>query len=163
MSDDELALLGHLIGDGCTLPRHAIQYTSNERKLAALVADLSLRVFGRDVRPRVKRERRWFQVYLAAAQRLTHGKRNPVAAWLDELGVFGLRSHEKRVPDAVFSQPAWAIAKFLRHLWATDGCVWLGGPAEAVNVHYATSSPRLAHDVQTLLLRLADQRSPKPT
>ncbi|HKF37629.1 MAG TPA: DnaB-like helicase C-terminal domain-containing protein, partial [Ktedonobacteraceae bacterium] len=28
MSDDELALLGHLIGDGCTLPNHAIQYTT---------------------------------------------------------------------------------------------------------------------------------------
>ena len=155
MSEDELALLGHLIGDGCTLPRHAIQYTSNERKLAAHVADLSQRVFGGRVKPRVNRERRWYQVYLAAAERLTHGRRNPVAAWLDELGVFGLRSHEKRVPDAVFRQPGWAIATFLRHLWATDGSVWLGGSTKKkVNVYYATSSRRLAVDVQTLLLRL---------
>ncbi|MGE5280846.1 MAG: replicative DNA helicase [Chloroflexota bacterium] len=86
MSDDELALLGHLIGDGCTLPRHAI--------------------------------------------------------------------HEKRVPDAVFAQHASGIAAFLRHLWATDGCVWLGGPGKAANVCYATSSARFAYDVQTLLLRL---------
>jgi replicative DNA helicase len=155
MSEDELALLGHLIGDGCTLPRHAIQYTSNERKLAAHVADLSMRVFGEKVKPRLSRERRWYQVYLAAAERLTHGKRNPVAKWLDELGVFGLRSHEKHVPDAVFAQPRWAIETFLRHLWATDGCVWLGGSSKkAVNVYYATSSRRLADDVQTLLLRL---------
>jgi replicative DNA helicase len=155
MTEDELALLGHLIGDGCTLPSHAIQYTSNELKLAELVADLSLRVFGGErVRPRVKRERRWYQVFLAAAQRLTHGRRNPVAAWLDELGVFGLRSHEKHVPDAVFAQPAWAVATFLRHLWATDGSVWLGGPRRATNVYYSTSSCRLARDVQTLLLRL---------
>src|SRR5665811_1284542 len=118
MSEDELALLGHLIGDGCTLPRHAIQYTSNERKLATLVADLSTRVFGRAVRPRVNDERRWFQVYLAAADRLTWGKRNPVAAWLDDLGVFGLRSHEKYLPGPVFTQPNWALATFLRHLWA---------------------------------------------
>ncbi|QUS60400.1 replicative DNA helicase [Synechocystis sp. PCC 7339] len=34
MSDEELGLLGHLIGDGCTLPRHAIQYTSNKIELA---------------------------------------------------------------------------------------------------------------------------------
>ncbi len=154
MTEDELALLGHLIGDGCTLPRHAIQYTSNERKLAELVADLSLRVFGRAVRPRVKLERRWFQVYLAARERLTHRKRNPVAAWLDELGGFGLRSYEKRVPDAVFAQPNWAIATFLRHLWATDGCVWLGGQRRAAAIYYATSSPRLADDVQSLLIRL---------
>jgi replicative DNA helicase len=154
MTEDELALLGHLIGDGCTLPRHAIQYTSNERKLAELVADLGRRVFGSSIRPRVRRERRWYQVYLAARERLTHGKRNPVAAWLDELGVFALRSHEKRVPDEVFAQPDWAIAIFLRHLWVTDGCVWLGGPRQTTSVYYATSSRRLAHDVQTLLLRL---------
>jgi replicative DNA helicase len=154
MRDEELALLGHLIGDGCTLPRHAIQYTSNERKLADLVADLSLRVFGSSVRPRVRQERRWFQVYLAAKEHLTHGKRNPVAAWMEDLGVFGLRSHEKRVPDAVFSQPTLGIATFLRHLWATDGCVWFGGPRQTAAVYYATSSPRLAQDVQTLLLRL---------
>jgi replicative DNA helicase len=154
MTEDELALLGHLIGDGCTLPRHAIQYTTVERKLANFVADLSIRVFGDRVRPRVKAERRWFQVYLAARERLTHGVRNPVAAWLDELGVFGLRSYEKRVPEAVFAQPAWAIAKFLRHLWATDGCVWLGGSSQKTSIYYATSSTTLAHDVQTLLLRL---------
>ncbi len=154
MREDELALLGHLIGDGCTLPRHAIQYTSIERKLAELVADLSRRVFGDAVHPRVRRERSWFQTYLSASAHLTHRKRNPVAAWLDKLGVFGLRSHEKRVPEAVFGQPSWAIATFLRHLWATDGCVWLGGPRQTTNVYYATSSPTLAKDVQTLLLRL---------
>ena len=98
MTDDELALLGHLIGDGCTLPRHAIQYTTRERELAEIVADLATRVFGDAVRPRISAERGWHQVYLSAAERLTHGRRNPVAAWLDELGVFGLRSHEKRVP-----------------------------------------------------------------
>jgi replicative DNA helicase len=164
MTEDELALLGHLIADGCTLPRHAIQYTRNELKLAETVADLSRRVFGRALSPRVRRERRWFQVYLSASARLTHGKRNPIAAWLDELGVFGLRSYEKHVPDAVFAQPAREIATFLRHLWATDGCVWFGGPRKTANLYYATSSSRLAYDVQSLLLclginaRIAERR-----
>ena len=40
MTDAELALLGHLIGDGCTLPRHALQYTSKDEDLAELVAAL---------------------------------------------------------------------------------------------------------------------------
>jgi len=39
MTAAELALLGHLIGDGCTLPKHAIQYTTRESDLAAIVAD----------------------------------------------------------------------------------------------------------------------------
>ena len=92
MSDSELALLGHLIGDGCTLPRHAIQYTTKDRELAGLVATLAEDVFGDALMPRINAERTWYQVYLAAGGRLTHGVRNPVASWLDELGAFGLRS-----------------------------------------------------------------------
>jgi replicative DNA helicase len=152
MSEDELALLGHLIGDGCTLPRHVIQYTTRERELAEIVAGLATNVFGDAVRPRIKAERGWHQVYLTAAEPLTHGRRNPIAAWLDGLGVFGLRSHEKSVPDAVFRQPSDAIELFLRHLWATDGCIW--STDERSRVYYATSSAQLAEDVQNLLLRL---------
>jgi replicative DNA helicase len=152
MSDDELALLAHLIGDGCTLPRHAIQYTTREPELAELVAGLAKRVFGDAVRPRINAERGWHQVYLCSAERLTRGRRNPIASWLDELGVFGLRSYEKHLPAEVFKQPAEAIEVFLRHLWATDGCIW--ATAERSRVYYATSSERLAEDVQDLLLRL---------
>jgi replicative DNA helicase len=154
MSDEELALLGHLIGDGCTLPRHAIQYTSKDRELAELVAALATDIFGSGVRPRVKRERTWYQTYLPAARRLTHGVRNPVARWLDELGVFGLRSHEKRVPDAVFRQPPEAIAVFLRHLWATDGCLRADPKYHVGVIRFDSSSERLSRDVQSLLLRL---------
>ena len=82
---------GHLIGDGCTLPSHAIQYTTKEYGLAKTVASLATRVFGDEIRPRVTHERRWFQVYLSAARQLTHGRGNPVAAWLGSLGAFGLR------------------------------------------------------------------------
>jgi replicative DNA helicase len=154
MSDEELALLGHLIGDGCTLPRHAIQYTSKDRELAELVAALATDIFGSGVRPRVKRERTWYQTYLPAARRLTHGVRNPVARWLDELGVFGLRSYEKRVPDAVFRQPPEAIAVFLRHLWATDGCLRADPKYHVGVIRFDSSSERLSRDVQSLLLRL---------
>jgi replicative DNA helicase len=154
MSDEELALLGHLIGDGCTLPRHAIQYTSKDRELAELVAALATDIFGSGVRPRVKRERTWYQTYLPAARRLTHGVRNPVARWLDELGVFGLRSYEKRVPDAVFRQPPEAIAVFLRHLWATDGCLRAAKGKQYPVVRFDSSSRQLACDVVSLLLRL---------
>src|SRR5713226_441616 len=79
MSDDELALLGHLIGDGCTLPTHAIQYTTRNRELAGMVATLAEDVFGDAVAPRIRAERTWFQVYLSASAHLTHRVRNPIA------------------------------------------------------------------------------------
>jgi replicative DNA helicase len=153
MSDHELALLGHLIGDGCTLPGHAIQYTTREPELAALVADLAERVFGDALRPRIVAERSWYQVYLPAATHLTHGVRNPVSEWLDRLDAFGLRSHEKRVPDEVFRQPVEGIATLLRHLWATDGCLWRGDGRWPV-VRYDTTSAALADGVVSLLLRV---------
>lgn len=155
MSDDELALLGHLIGDGCTLPRHVQQYTTNDLGLAETVAGLATRLFPRTITPRINRERDWYQVYLSATGRLTHRVRNPIAKWLDELGVFGLRSYEKFVPEKVFSQPRPQIARFLRHLWSTDGCIILSvGRDHYANIYYASSSSRLARDVQSLLLRL---------
>jgi replicative DNA helicase len=155
MTDDELALLGHLIGDGCTLSRHVLQYTTKDRELAELVAGLATRVFGNEVVPRINPERSWYQVYLSSAERLTHGRRNPVAAWLDRLGAFGLRSYEKRVPDAVFSQTMSGIGVFLRHLWATDGCIHMPESMDQVpGVHYATSSRALGYGVRSLLLQL---------
>ncbi len=155
LSHDQLALIGHMIGDGCTLPRHAIQYTTREKDLAETVAALAKSVFGNAIEPRINPERQWFQVYLAATEHLTHRKRNPLAEWFDSLNIFGLRSYEKFVPTAMFSQSKESTAIFLRHLWATDGCIrmtWGKKPRPAI--YYATSSEQLAYDVQLLLLRL---------
>lgn len=155
MSDDELALLGHLIGDGCTLPRHTIQYTTNDPVLAEIVVERAIKVFGSAIVPRIHRERDWYQVYLAVGYQLTHNVRNPIAQWLDDLGIFGLRSFEKFVPEKVFAQAHEGIACFLQHLWATDGCIHLSeGQKSYVNIYYASSSLKLAQDVQSLLLRL---------
>jgi len=153
MSHEELGLLGHLIGDGCTLPTHAIQYTTKEPDLAEEVVRLAKAVFGDDVRPRINPERTWIQVYMPPTRHLTHGVHNPVRVWLEELEAFGLRSYEKRVPTKVFNQSLPSIGVFLRHLWATDGCIRLTQD-HYVAVYYASSSERLATDVQSLLLRI---------
>jgi len=153
MSRAELGLLGHLIGDGCTLPTHAIQYTTKDPTLAEEVVGLATEVFGETVRPRIHQERTWIQVYLPPTRHLNHGVRNPIRVWLENLGGFGLRSYEKRVPEEVFRQSALGVACFLKHLWATDGCVRLTRDHDAA-IYYASSSERLARDVLSLLLRL---------
>jgi replicative DNA helicase len=155
MTHAELGLLGHLIGDGCTLPTHAIQYTTKDQTIADEVVNLAKQVFGDSLRPRIKHERSWIQVYLPPTQHLTDGVHNPIRVWLEDLGAFGLRSYEKRVPGKVFEQSALGIACFLRNLWSTDGSVHLSqGMAHYANVYYASSSEGLARDVQSLLLRV---------
>ena len=155
MGSAELGLLGHLIGDGCTLAGHAVQYTTRERDLARMVADFSKEMFGDTVNPRICEERQWYQVYLASTRHHTHGVRSAVVEWLDSLGVFDLRSHEKYVPERVFQQCSEGIALFLRHIWATDGCIRMrGGISPYPAIYYASSSERLGLDVQSLLLRI---------
>ncbi|GAA2618333.1 replicative DNA helicase [Actinomadura fulvescens] len=90
---------------------------------------------------------------LPAPYRLTHGRRDPIAEWLDELGLFGLRSHEKFVPAPVFRLPKEQVALFLRHLWATDGCVHWDAKNGQCRVSYASTSRRLVEGVSRLLLR----------
>lgn len=158
MEDSELALMAHLIGDGCTLPRHAIQYTTVESDLAELVANFAYHLFGEKIAPRIQKEknRTWYQVFLPAIEHLTHNVRNPISVWLEEYNIFGLRSHEKFIPISVFKQSNEKIALFLRHLWATDGCINFKRSTQKSYpiVYYATSSYQLAIDVANLLLRL---------
>lgn len=154
MTNAELALLGHLIGDGCTLPSHAIQYTTREKDLAEIVADLASEVFGKEIESRVKRERSWYQVYLTSTRHHTHDVRSAVAEWLDDLKIWGLQSYEKFVPEKVFQQSKNSIAIFLGHLWTTDGSIRLVvGEKIKPSIYYASSSEKLARDVQSLLLR----------
>jgi replicative DNA helicase len=162
ISDEELALLGHLIGDGCTLPRHSIQYTTRELDLAETVENLASAVFPGEILPRIKFEGKqagrngWYQVYLSSTKHHTHGVRNAISVWMSSMNVFGLRSHEKFVPDVVFGCTKEQIGLFLRHLWSTDGCVrMVGGKRPYPAVYYASSSEKLALNVQTLLTRLA--------
>ncbi|MEU0937161.1 replicative DNA helicase [Embleya sp. NPDC005971] len=67
------------------------------------------------------------------------------------------RSHEKFLPEEVFGLPDEQVRLFLRHLWAADGSVTVAASG-AVRVDYASTSERLARDLQLLLLRV-DVRS----
>ncbi len=150
--DDEVVMLGHLIGDGSFVRRQPIRYASVDEGNLEVVTSAA-RYFGitavRDDYPAA----RVTTLRLPAPYRLARGRRNPIAAWLDGLGLFGLRSHEKFVPDEVFSLPKRQIALFLRHLWATDGSVTVSASGRGGRVYYASTSPRLVDDVSRLLLR----------
>ncbi|WP_040799968.1 replicative DNA helicase [Nocardia higoensis] len=71
-----------------------------------------------------------------------------------ELGLFGLRSYEKSVPDRVFGLPNDQVALFVRHLWATDGSVRWDAKGRQARIYYASTSRRLVDDLAQLLLRL---------
>jgi replicative DNA helicase len=86
--DEHVILLAHLIGDGSFVKRQPIRYTStNAENLEAVTA--AAQVFGIMAKPKFHEAARSTQLLLPAPYRLTHEVRNPVAAWLDQLGLFG--------------------------------------------------------------------------
>jgi replicative DNA helicase len=144
----EVVMLAHLLGGGCLAPRQPIHYTSADPACLEAVERAAAH-FG--ITPRRVHQATWSHVYLPAPHRLARGRRNPIAEWLDQWGLYGRPSHEKFVPDPVFALDDDQVALFLGHLWATDGCVGWWGQGR---VDYASTSHRLVADVQLLLLRL---------
>ena len=67
-------------------------------------------------------------------------------------GIWGKRSEDKFVPDAIFGLDERDIARFLGILFACDGHIY--ATERLRQVGYSTISERLARDVQHLLLRL---------
>ncbi|MFY7064994.1 replicative DNA helicase [Nocardiopsis changdeensis] len=151
--EDEVVLLAHLIGDGSFVRRQPIRYASVDEENLSVVAEAA-RHFGITAVRDEYGSARVTTLRLPAPFRLTHGKRNPIAVWLDGLGLFGLRSHEKFVPDAVFKLPTDQIALFLRHLWATDGSVHWSKATNGTRIYYSSTSRRLVDGVALLLARL---------
>jgi replicative DNA helicase len=150
--DDKVVLLAHMLGDGSFVKRQPIRYASiDEQNLGAVTkAAMSFGVASvRDDYPAA----RCTTLRLHAPFALGHGKRNPIAEWLDELGLFGLRSYEKFVPEPIFHVSKRQIALFINHIWATDGSVTVKKNGEGGRIYYASTSRRLADDISRLLLR----------
>src|SRR5512133_2100932 len=154
-ADDRLILLGQLVGDGSYLSGQPLRYTTASEENSAAVASAAEREFGALVTRHAGRGN-WHQLVIAG-----NGNRwRPagVNAWLRKLGLFDQRSHQKRLPAEAFQLSNEQIAILLRHLWATDGCLWSGlrhsDGRIVTRVYFSTASEGLARDVAALLLRL---------
>jgi replicative DNA helicase len=147
----EIIMLAHLLGDGSFVKRQPIRYASvDEENLAAVAAAAAH--FGITPVRDYHAVARCTSMRLPAPYPLARGRRNPIAEWLDDLGLFGLRSHEKFIPDPIFSLPKQQLALFLRHIWATDGSVTVA-KSDDVRIYFGSTSERLTRQLQMLLLR----------
>ena len=151
-TEHRLGLLAHLIGDGCVLRSQPVHYTSNDEANLEFVERAAAAEFG--ITPRRVQQKTWWHTYLPAPYPCTHGRYNPLHVWFRELGIEDLRSHQKRIPQLIYSGSNREISVFLRHLWATDGCVAVPRGRTAPKAYYASSSRELADGVATLLGRL---------
>jgi replicative DNA helicase len=131
-----------------------MRYTTASEDNSRAVTEAATRAFAAKV-TRYAGRGAWHQLLISGNGNRWHPA--GVGAWLKQLGIFGQGSREKRIPDAVFSLGNDQIALLLRHLWATDGCIWSGITPRgklATRVYFATASAALARDVSALLMRV---------
>jgi replicative DNA helicase len=155
--DARVALLGHLIGDGSYVTHQPVRYTTGSEENSSLVKEACEQEFGATVNRREGPTGTWHQLEISGNGNRWHPA--GVDVWLRELGIYGQRSTEKRIPEAAFRLGDDQIALLLRHLWATDGQIFLGKPnspseRRPVTIGFCTASEQLARDVAALLLRL---------
>ncbi|MDE3010667.1 MAG: replicative DNA helicase [Pseudomonadota bacterium] len=146
--DHQIILLAHLIGDGSYIPHQPLRYTTGSEENSAAVR-VSAEAFGCTV-SRHEGTGNWHQLVIAGNGNRWHPE--GVGKWLKELGIFGQRSREKRVPAGIFSLEDAQVALFLRHLWATDGSITRAANGR-VRIYFASASEGLVRDVAALLMR----------
>jgi replicative DNA helicase len=150
--DARVVLLGHLVGDGSYLSGQPLRYTTASEENSDAVAAAARDEFGATVNRHPGRGS-WHQLVLSGNGDRWHPA--GVNLWLRELGIFGQRSHQKRLPEHVFRFDDRQVALLLRHLWATDGTVHPRRKGRgSATVSFSTCSEVLAGDVAALLLRL---------
>lgn len=164
LSNEELIFLAHMIGDGCYVPRQAIHYTSQDEASREIVADCALKLWG--IRSRVVQDansENCYHVYLPSPHHLTHNVHHPFVELLHNLGLKKSRSFEKRLPEALFRCDKNQIALFIKHLWATDGCVYIRKGKGSSCLHYSSNSYLLVKQLKYLLLRFGIHGNIKKT
>jgi len=142
----EVKLLAYLIGDGClvdTTPK----FTNNHPLIQADFTQAAQEFADLKVRKEV-RENKATTLYVSLSQ----GKKNPLTAWLEKLGIWQKNAHNKTVPSLIFRLEKSQIVLFLNRLFATDGwaTVLTSGQAQ---LGYSSVSETLARQIQHLLLR----------
>jgi replicative DNA helicase len=150
---EQVILLAHLLGDGSFVRRQPIRYASGDEENLAAVGAAALTGFGITAERDDDAAARVTTLRLAAPYGRDPGERHPIADWLDELGLLGLRSPEKFIPDPVFSLPKAQVALFIRHLFGTGGSVTVRRGGRGGRVCYASTSRRTLDGLRQLLLR----------
>jgi replicative DNA helicase len=150
--DDRLILLAHLLGDGSIGP--SVKYATNDPANKDAVERTAWSAFGIAVEGKIHGDSVW-QLWLPSPYRLTHNRHHPIRNWLGPYGLWRSRSATKFIPEPIFGLADDQLALFLRHLWATDGSITVSrnGRGAVVRIYYATTSRRLAENVQRALLR----------
>ncbi len=138
LTEDYAYLLGLAVGDGDCTDKGCIKICICEELMKNIVQGLFKSLVGE------KGSSYGHWAYLGGVE---------FRAYLSHLGLTYSKSYEKTVPKSIFSASKNNCAAFLRGLFDTDGSIRIDGRNKTTKrIHLATTSRRLAEEVQLLLL-----------
>lgn len=143
MAEHELIFLGHMIGDGSYVTHQPMRYTTASEANSDAVRGAAEK-FGSTVNRREGRGN-WHQLEISGNGNRWHAE--ACGKFLKDLGIYGQRSADKRIPESVFKLSNKQLALFIRHLWATDGSI------SGRRVFFSSVSRGLIDDLALLMLR----------
>lgn len=80
-------------------------------------------------------------------------QKSSIMQWLEGMQIYGKLSAEKFIPQQIFNLKKEQIAMFLNRMFSCDGTIHRINKTKTWSVSYASSSEKLAREVQHLLLR----------
>ena len=144
ISPHYMAVLGYLLSEGNLCHPHGIYYYSTQEDE---IDDFIKHVSKFDnVKITIDRSKSAASIYVG---QINQKKGNSLMDWIRTLGLAGKRATEKFIPKEIYTLDNATLALFLGKLWQGDGCVNVPGE----QLYYATSSLKMAGDLQHLLLR----------
>lgn len=160
LKDEEIIILAHMIGDGCYVERQPIHYTSQDADSLDIVEKAAQSLWNCETRRKKdKVSNNCYHIYMPSPYHLTHRVHHPFINLLTKCGGKKARSNEKEIPNEIFKCDNRQVALFIKHLWATDGGIFIRKNRGSHKIHYSTNSFELAKGLQSLLLRFDIQCS----
>ena len=83
----------------------------------------------------------------------TGKEKNSLRKYLDNLGLYNIKSETKFIPENIFQLPKEQLLIFLNRLFSCDGTIYFDTNKKEHNISYSSSSYKLITQVQSLLLR----------
>ncbi len=142
----EAATLGYLLSEGNVCHPHGIYFYSTMENEVCDFIEHATKFPNSKIT--IDRSKAAVSVYVG---QVNPKLGNALHTWVREIGLAGKKATQKNVPAVVYNSDNASLAVFLGKLWQGDGTASI----QNQQLFYATSSRRLAEDVQNLLLRFS--------
>ncbi len=170
LEDHKIKLLSYLIAEGYF--KTAVLFSNSDPAIIKEVRD-SIQEFDRELKI-VKEKKDHYRVSqptfkgkvldMSGMSWNAHGfakgsktinKKRSIRLFLEGVGIWGLGSPKRFIPDIIFKLPKKQLSLFLNRLFSCDGSIYKTrkGNTRQWEICYCSSSKRMIHQIQHLLLR----------